>query len=152
LRCHSIPERASIRIDAIAETFNVKPEHIHLEIEDSENEYIARFRDPHCHDGRSEAKLGRLLGYIRYSKQKGTLELTNFKAQLSRRALKVGVTTTRQKLGMASTHGVGFKAASLVMLREGYQVRFEASRFYWNFRLAGAEKDTLHCFFSTSKD
>jgi hypothetical protein len=79
------------------------------------------------------------------------LELTNFKAQLSRRALKVGVTTKRQKLGMAGTHGEGFKVASLVMLREGYQVRFEASKFYWNFRFAGGEKDTLHCFFSTPK-
>jgi hypothetical protein len=53
---------------------------------------------------------------------------------------------------MAGTHGEGFKVASLVMLREAYQVRFEASRFYWNFRFVGADKDTLHCFFSTPKD
>jgi hypothetical protein len=61
-------------------------------------------------------------------------------------------TAKRQKMGMAGTYGEGFKAASLVMVWQGYQIRFEVSKFYWNFRFAGAEKDTLCCFFSTPKN
>jgi hypothetical protein len=87
------------------------------------------------------------LGFIRYSKAKGTLELTNFKAQLERKALDQGFTTKRDKKQLAGTHGEGFKVASLVMLRQGHQVRYEASKCYWNFRFGGSENHQLYCGF-----
>jgi hypothetical protein len=113
-----------------------------------------RFHDPYWKPGQNEDQAGkpRLLGFIRYSKEKGILELTNFRAKLGRKALKLGFSTKRQKAELAGTHGEGFKVASLVMLRKGYHVHFDASKFYWNFHFAGTDKDTLYCFFSAPKD
>lgn len=62
---------------------------------------------------------GKLLGFIRFREKEGDLELTNFKAQLSRKALDLGVTSKRMKANQAGTHGEGFKVASLVMARSG---------------------------------
>jgi hypothetical protein len=84
-----------------------------------------------------------LLGFIRF--QNGVLEFTNFKAQLPRRALDLGVTTKRDNHELAGTHGEGFKVAALVMARRGYRVRYEASEYYWNFKLGGRNKNHLYC-------
>jgi hypothetical protein len=92
-------------------------------------------------------KPGELLGFVRYSK-KGFVELTNFKAQLRRAALGVGVSTKRKKVHLAGNHGEGFKVASLVMLRKGYQVRIAASGYYWNFRFGGSDMNQLYCYLS----
>ncbi|PVH68501.1 hypothetical protein DL98DRAFT_380416, partial [Cadophora sp. DSE1049] len=86
-----------------------------------------------------------LLGYIRYVEDKGTLELTNFGAQLSRKSLDLGATSKRDKTHLAGTHGEGFKVAALVMARHGYQVRFEASSYYWSFRFGGPDDKHLYC-------
>lgn len=67
----------------------------------------------------------RLLGFISW--ENGVLEFTNFGAQLSRSSLDMGKTTKRQKDDLAGIHGDGFKVASLVMVRKGYKVRYEAS-------------------------
>jgi hypothetical protein len=89
---------------------------------------------------------GLLLGFIRYSKKKGTVELTNFNAKLKREALDMGCTTKRRKSHLAGTHGEGFKVASLVMIRNGYQARFETSSYYWNFRFGGNNQAQLYCY------
>lgn len=88
---------------------------------------------------------GDLLGFVRYNGKDGTLELTNFKANLSRKSLELGVTSKRAKGHLAGTHGEGFKIAALVMVREGYQTRFETSSFYWRFTFAGHNKSLLYC-------
>jgi hypothetical protein len=88
---------------------------------------------------------GKLLGFIRFREKEGDLELTNFKAQLSRKALDLGVTSKRMKANQAGTHGEGFKVASLVMARSGYQVRYEASSHYWTFALGGRDCRHLYC-------
>ena len=86
-----------------------------------------------------------MLGYIRFVEDKGTLELTNFGAQLSRKSLDLGATSKRDKTHLAGTHGEGFKVAALVMARHGYQVRFEASSYYWSFRFGGPGDKHLYC-------
>jgi hypothetical protein len=86
-----------------------------------------------------------VLGFIRHIKAKGTLELTNFKAQLSRKSLDMGESSKRHENNLAGTHGEGFKLAALVMVRKNYQVRCEASKFYWSFQLGGRKKRTLYC-------
>jgi hypothetical protein len=140
--CQTYPQ--SPRKDAIVETFAHKPGQFLLDVKDSENEYFATaLRRTHTY--RDEP--GELLGFIRYSKAKGTLELTNFKAQLERKALDLGFTTKREKKQLAGTHGEGFKVASLVMLRGGHQVRYEASKYRWTFRFDGSKSDQLYCEF-----
>jgi len=86
-----------------------------------------------------------LLGYIRFEKAKGTLELTNFKAKLPREALGLGVSSKRNQENMAGTHGEGFKVAAVVMVRKEYQVRYESAKYYWNFQFGGRDKSHLYC-------
>jgi hypothetical protein len=59
------------RKDAIIETLKLERRQFKLVIKDLNGEYIAEARYPDS---------GELLGYIRYIKDKGTLELTNFGA------------------------------------------------------------------------
>lgn len=125
------------RKDAIIETSNLQE--FKLTIKESNSEYTAEARYPDS---------GELLGYIRYLEDKGTLELTNFRAQLSRKSLDLGATSKRDKKHLAGTHGEGFKLAALVMARQGYQVRFEASSYYWTFRFGGPDDKNLYCYFS----
>lgn len=73
---------------------------------------------------------GKLLGYIRYAD--GTLELTNFDAQLKRSTLDIGESSKQGNSQAAGMHGEGYKWASLVMVRNNYRVHYEASEFYWN--------------------
>jgi hypothetical protein len=130
------------------ETFNLERKNFPLEIQESENEYIATVHHPHLsRRGHTyKDKSGELLGFVRYSK--GIVELTNFGAQLRRAALGVGDSTKQEKEYLAGNHGEGFKVASLVMLRRGYQVRFAASGYYWNFRFGGSDMNQLYCHLS----
>ena len=64
---------------------------------------------------------------------------------MKRNCLEMGVSSKRTSENTAGTHGEGFKIASLVMLRNSYKVRYEASSYYWTFRLGGRNKDLLYC-------
>ena len=59
---------------------------------------------------------GELLSFVHYKEKDGMLELTNFKARLSRATLDQGVTSKREKDHLAGAHGEGFKIAALVMV------------------------------------
>jgi hypothetical protein len=83
------------------------------------------------------------LGFIQW--KDGTVQYSNFGAQLNRKALNFGVTTKSEDEDLAGVHGEGFKVASLVMVRRGYRVRYEASQFYWNFQFGGRDGDLLYC-------
>ncbi|KAF4630320.1 hypothetical protein G7Y89_g7816 [Cudoniella acicularis] len=86
-----------------------------------------------------------MLGFIRFTKSTGSLELTNFKAQLKRKALDLGESSKRDDSDTAGIHGEGFKVGALVMVRKGYQVRYEASSCYWSFNFGGRDKRHLYC-------
>jgi len=86
-----------------------------------------------------------MVGYILFDEKKGVLEFSNFKASLTRSALNLGGTSKRNKSAQAGTHGEGFKVAALVMARQGYQVRYESSSFYWTFVLGGKDGKQLYC-------
>jgi hypothetical protein len=73
------------------------------------------------------------------------VELTNFNTQLSRQSLDFGGTTRSYDENLAGTQGDGFKVGVLVMLKKGFQVRYEASKFYWGFCFDGRRKNTLYC-------
>jgi hypothetical protein len=104
-------------------------------VTDNGGVYIAEARHPDT---------GELLGFVRYKEKDGMLELTNFKARLSRVTLDLGVTSKREKAHLAGTHGEGFKIAALVIVREGYQARLETSSYYWRFTFAGPSKSHLY--------
>ncbi|KAG4441520.1 hypothetical protein IFR05_002977 [Cadophora sp. M221] len=92
----------------------------------------------------------KLLGFIRF--KDGIIEFTNFGAQLHRRALNMGETSKRGNRQAAGTHGEGFKVASLVMVRHGHRVQYEASRSRWTMKFWGKDEDILYCFLSKPED
>jgi hypothetical protein len=101
---------------------------------DSKGVYIIEARHP---------STDQLLGFISWNN--GTVQYSNFGAQLSQKALSLGASTKRDDDNLAGTHGEGFKVASLVMLRRGYRVRYEASKTYWSFQFGGRNRDVLYC-------
>jgi hypothetical protein len=101
---------------------------------DTKDVYTIEARHPDTHE---------LLGFILWND--GTIQYSNLGAQLSRKALNFGVSTKRNDDDLAGVHGEGFKVASLVMIRRGYRVRYEASKFYWNFQFGGRDGDLLYC-------
>ncbi|KAN0098386.1 hypothetical protein V8E51_014049 [Hyaloscypha variabilis] len=130
-------------MDGMIDTQNVSREDINIMIRENKNDWVATAHRPVSEE---------MLGFIRFDKAKGVLELTNFNAQLSRKALDIGVTSKRSSAGQAGTHGEGFKVASLVMARKGYQVRYESARFYWSFQFGGRDKRHLYCHLTPVSD
>lgn len=130
------------RKDSIIETFDLNQARFEPIIHgfDLDGSYTAEARYPSSKQ---------LLGYI--SLKDGVLEFTNFKTQLSPRALDLGSSSKRDSSETAGTHGEGFKVASLVMLRNGYRVQYQASEFYWTMRFGEKHKDTLYCVLSGMK-
>ncbi|KAJ3958603.1 hypothetical protein N0V92_004827 [Colletotrichum tropicale] len=86
-----------------------------------------------------------LLGYIKYIKRTGTVELTNFNAALEIQHLNLGRTTKRHDSKTAGTHGEGFKVAALVMARENREIRIASSSAYWSFGFRGSAEDKFAC-------
>jgi hypothetical protein len=73
------------------------------------------------------------LGYIKFSKAKKMLELTNYNARLIRETMGLGCTTKVGKRHLAGQHGEGYKLAALALIRDGYKVNVKASGGSWNF-------------------
>jgi len=119
----------------------------HVEIQDSYIEYTAKATAPEVTHGKEKHDEGarKSLGFMRYSKAAGTVRLSNFKAQLTLDHLKIGKSTKRPNKELAGTHGEGFKLASKVMVDNGYRVRYEASKFYWNVKYPSNQPDELCC-------
>ncbi|KAH7305638.1 hypothetical protein BKA65DRAFT_560112 [Rhexocercosporidium sp. MPI-PUGE-AT-0058] len=130
-------------VDGMIEAHKVTRDTIKINTNDSDKEWVATAHRPGS---------GGMIGFIRFLKKKGTLELSNFKAQLHRKALDIGVSTKRTANDTAGTHGEGFKVASLVMVRKGYQVRYESSKYYWSFQFGGRDKRHLYCHLTPMKD
>lgn len=84
-----------------------------------------------------------LLGFILWDN--GTIQYSNFGSKLNRSCLNMGVSTKQDNEELAGTHGEGFKVASLVMVRQGYRVRYESSNFYWTFYIGGRDDNVLYC-------
>lgn len=78
-----------------------------------------------------------ILGYIRFSENGGTVELANYNALLNGKTLGLGYTSKDKKSHLAGTHGEGYKLACLTMVRNGYNMKFEASSRKWEFKIPG---------------
>lgn len=125
------------------ESFKIEREDIKLDIKDERECWIAIASHPQSNEQ---------TGFIRLQKNRGVLELCNHKAQLSRKWLEMGATSKRYSKKLAGTHGEGFKVASLVMVRKGYQVRYESQNYYWNMLFGGHEKRLLYCHLNPMKE
>jgi hypothetical protein len=89
-----------------------------------------------------------LLGYIRFERKSGCLEIANFNARLERGNLDLGGTNKRRQHDkFAGAHGEGFKIAALVMRRNKHVVCISTSSYYWNFGFDGVKKHKgrLYC-------
>ncbi|KAF3798021.1 hypothetical protein GCG54_00003924 [Colletotrichum gloeosporioides] len=129
--------------DSIIQTFNLNPRPFILEQNTTDSDIqITIHRKIQIGADRSQKEL---LGYIKFIKQTGTLELANFSAALDPRHLSLGGTTKRDGSKTAGTHGEGFKVAALVMTRNNRVVHIEASSVYWRFGFRGDNKDKLAC-------
>ncbi|OAP54876.1 hypothetical protein AYL99_10576 [Fonsecaea erecta] len=92
-----------------------------------------------------------LLGFIRYNRKAGFVELTNFQARMQRNDLGLGRSCKRDRDELAGCHGEGFKVAAVVLRREGHSVRFAASEYYWSFGLSGRYRTNLYCRLTLAK-
>ncbi|KAJ0344637.1 hypothetical protein KNSL1_009134 [Colletotrichum chrysophilum] len=129
--------------DSIIQTFNLNPRPFILEKNTTDSDIqITIHRTIQTGADQSQKEL---LGYIKFIKQTGTLELANFNAALDPRHLSLGGTTKRDDSKTAGTHGEGFKVAALVMTRNNRVVHIESSSGYWNFGFRGANKDKFSC-------
>ena len=130
-------------MDGMMESHKVDRNQIKIKIKDSTSEWLAVA---------TILTDRKMIGYIRFSKNKGFVEISNFKAQLPRKALDMGVTTKANSDILAGTHGEGFKVASLVMVRKSHQVRYESGKFYWNFFFGGKDRKHLYCSLSPMRE
>lgn len=85
------------------------------------------------------------MGYIRFQKRKGMIELTNFNAQLSRRTLNLGSGGKHAQPHLAGGKGEGYKAAAVVALKNGYQFQYEASGCFWQFHVGQVYPKQIYC-------
>lgn len=76
------------------------------------------------------------------------MELTNFRAQITRHNLELGGSTKRGNDAVAGTHGEGLKVAALVLRRAHHRVRLTSKSYNWTFGLRG-RNDTLYCRLSS---
>jgi hypothetical protein len=118
-------------------TNNLTDRYFNTEIRDERFHWVARALHPDT---------GRLLGFIKFFKKKGTIEVTNFDAQLHRRSLNFGGGDKSSNPHLAGGKGEGYKAAAAVALAEGYQYRYEASSCYWKFHIGGKnDPEQIYC-------
>jgi hypothetical protein len=80
------------------------------------------------------------LGFVRFSKRKGAVDITNYNAFLSGETFALGSTSKRGKENLAGHHGEGYKIAALTLLRKGYNVKIRASSCIMKFEVGKSGK------------
>ncbi|KAF9885418.1 hypothetical protein FE257_012940 [Aspergillus nanangensis] len=91
------------------------------------------------------------MGYIQFAKKTGHVTLVNACSTLQPKHLQLGSTSKRHDPRLAGRHGEGLKIAVLVLMREGHQVRIEASRHKWRFGFKSPPITQFTCTMNPSK-
>ncbi|RJE22051.1 hypothetical protein PHISCL_05598 [Aspergillus sclerotialis] len=93
------------------------------------------------------------MGLIEFNKATGRVVLANASptSRMEPKHLQLGNTSKDKKPDMAGSHGDGFKLAALVMSRDKYKVRIEASNYYWNFGFKAPLRKKFICTLNPSK-
>lgn len=133
------------RKDAIITTFGLTQRSFKTEMQETEDEIQILVHRPASHNSTNPRPL---LGYILFKKKQRSVELTNFRAQLTRHNLELGGSTKRGNNAVAGTHGEGLKVAALVLRRAKHRVRLTSKSYNWTFGLRGVN-DTLYCRLSS---
>lgn len=87
------------------------------------------------------SKPGHYLGYIKYTGKdgKGTVELTNRKATLQPKNLRIRNTSKKLDENQAGAHGEGLKVALLILVRRhNHRIRCRTGGFDWLFTYSKA--------------
>jgi hypothetical protein len=95
--------------------------------------------------GARDDPIAEMLGYIRFRKKAGSVEVTNFLASLDPRCLEFGYSTKRGRDSVVGRYGDGLQIAALVLCRNGHHVRITSSSCYWHFGLSGMDEPSLYC-------
>ncbi|KIX97808.1 uncharacterized protein Z520_06586 [Fonsecaea multimorphosa CBS 102226] len=134
--------------DAIIASFHLDPRSFRPVFKETRTEIHITI---HRSAGQGGQASGELLGFIRFNRKAGSVELTNFQAQLQRNSLGLGKSSKQGQDEFAGCHGEGFKVAAVVLRREGHSVRFASAGYYWNFGLSGRYRTNLYCRLTLSK-
>ena len=86
-----------------------------------------------------------ILGFIRFKKDPGSVELINFGASLDSQCLEIGYSSKLGQESLAGGHGEGLKVAALVLCRNHYRVHIAANSLYWNFGFGGTSRANFYC-------
>ncbi|KAF2017013.1 hypothetical protein BU24DRAFT_490259 [Aaosphaeria arxii CBS 175.79] len=130
--------------DAIIRSFKIKERDFRPKLTRSEQKILVEVFHPVSRN---------LLGFIRFeydSKEEGTLEITNFHANLEISHLVVGSSSKRGDVEQAGQHGEGMKLACLLLRRKGYAVGILSSGFDWKFLFD--KRSVLNCHMSRLAD
>jgi hypothetical protein len=137
---------SSNRKDAIVDTFKLDPRAFVPKWNETKAEIRITIHRDVSVTGNTNQSSQELLGFIRFKKKSGSLELTNFNAQIEMKHLSLGETSKRSGQNkFAGIHGEGFKLAALVMRRNEHAVRISSTSFYWNFSFRGIWEDRFYC-------
>ncbi|CZR65095.1 uncharacterized protein PAC_14995 [Phialocephala subalpina] len=128
--CHAFRELYQNWNDAIKERNRIYGDFI-IRREDNDDHIIFLAIHPN-HSGPDPGHQHEL-GFIKYSKTNGTIELTNYDASLSGKSLGIGESSKAGKSHLAGHHGEGYKVAALVFLRDGCLTTIHASKCEWTF-------------------
>ncbi|EED22724.1 hypothetical protein TSTA_062120 [Talaromyces stipitatus ATCC 10500] len=125
--------------DAIIQSYNLKSMDFNPDLADKKDEILITIHR-HSPTGLVED----CMGYIRFKKETGTVEFTNFGAILARNCLEMGYSTKTEDARLAGRYGEGLKVAALVMRRNGYHVRICSNSRFWNFGFRGKSKNEFY--------
>ncbi|KAH8658185.1 hypothetical protein BX600DRAFT_514696 [Xylariales sp. PMI_506] len=129
--------------DAIVKSFNLDPFVFQPERKTTAaGILITLHRDIILPDGTPGREL---VGYIRWKRAKGSLELANFHSKPEMHHLSLGGTDKGDDEKYAGQHGEGFKLAALVFSRNSHAVRIVSNSHYWNFGFTEFNRDRFRC-------
>ncbi|KAF9876159.1 hypothetical protein CkaCkLH20_06102 [Colletotrichum karsti] len=146
--------------DGIVESYGLDPRSFVTHLHETKNEIqITVHRPtpnaPSPETSRTRRQIrpeGELLGFIRFKRKQGSIELANFNAALTMQNLSLGGTTKHGDDKFVGTHGEGFKLAALVMLRNNRRFQIKSSSASWNFSFKGVYQDRFTCSIGPATD
>ncbi|OQV05976.1 hypothetical protein CLAIMM_10624 [Cladophialophora immunda] len=135
--------------DAIIASFNLDPRSFRPVLRETRAQIQITIHRRSGEDGDRQSR--ELLGFIRFIRKAGTVELVNFQAELKRNNLVMDNSNKEGHGEFAGCHGEGFKLAAVVLRRMGHSVRFAACEYYWSFGLHGRSRTKLFCRLTAAK-
>lgn len=145
--CNNVADPVD-RKDAIIQSYNLGATDFNPILDDDEDKVLITVH----RQGAADPLMEECLGYIRFKKEVGTVEFTNFGAIMSPSCLEMGYSTKTEDARLAGRHGEGLKIAALVMRRNGFHVRICSNRSFWNFGFRGKKQNEFYYQLNRASD